>query len=397
MQAIMNITSEIADIVFSLRVRTSAAWQRAIILSIFVIVPLLASQQSASAAVSASGGPRSSVGAMALSHGLPYRLFAPAQQPVQGGFRDAFERYGVSLIGYPLSPEMVENGRTVQYFERMKMEYHPELAAKGTSIQLTRLGVDISAGSTFGKVGAFTPTSAKSYFAETGHSLTEPFLSFWRNNGGLQLFGFPISEVISQDGMTVQWFERARMEYHPELPASDSRVQLTLLGRIAYDRTQKSDDRTSAKATSTQPQPQPNPQPPVDMNAMEKALFDAVNGQRAAAGVQTVMPTDQLGRFARSRSTDMATRGYFAHVTPDGKDTLQLLKEQGISYAFSGEIIAKNNFDDAEAVKTALATYLNSPPHRAVMLDGRYDRVGVGYAKAGDGMHYFTVVFIQQK
>jgi uncharacterized protein YkwD len=39
---------------------------------------------------------------------------------------------------------------------------------------------------------------------------------------------------------------------------------------------------------------------------------------------------------------------------------------------------------------------MQSPLHRAIMLDGRYTQVGVGFARGGDGMNYFTAVFIRR-
>ena len=58
------------------------------------------------------------------------------------------------------------------------------------------------------------------YFSETGHHLSNRagFLDYWRANGGLLLFGYPLTEEISENGRVVQYFERARFEYHPENP-----------------------------------------------------------------------------------------------------------------------------------------------------------------------------------
>jgi hypothetical protein len=77
------------------------------------------------------------------------------------------------------------------------------------------------------------------YFPETGHSLSFAFLGYWTRNGGLAQFGYPISEELRErsatDGVeyTVQYFERARFEYHPEYRGSDAEVLLGLLGTSA--------------------------------------------------------------------------------------------------------------------------------------------------------------------
>jgi hypothetical protein len=66
------------------------------------------------------------------------------------------------------------------------------------------------------------------YFPQTGHSVSGRFLSFWEQNGGLPVFGYPLTDERNEDGRTVQYFERARFEYAPEhAPPYD-----VLLGRL---------------------------------------------------------------------------------------------------------------------------------------------------------------------
>jgi Subtilase family len=73
------------------------------------------------------------------------------------------------------------------------------------------------------------------FLAPTGHTLREPFLSYWQQHGGLAQFGYPLTEPFSEvsktDGKTytVQYFERNRFEFHPENPAGQQ-VLLGLLG-----------------------------------------------------------------------------------------------------------------------------------------------------------------------
>ena len=71
------------------------------------------------------------------------------------------------------------------------------------------------------------------FVAQTNHLLSDRagFLSFWREHGGVLIFGYPLSEEIVEDGQIVQYFERARFEYHPERLGQDGQVQLSLLGR----------------------------------------------------------------------------------------------------------------------------------------------------------------------
>ncbi len=145
---------------------------------------------------------------------------------------------GLNTFGYPLTEAFTENGYTVQYFERNRFELHPENQPP-YNVLLGRLGADSSAGRKFPQIEPFQSTPSHRYFAETGHSLNSAFLTYWQKNGGLAQFGYPISEEIKEtsatDGKeyTVQYFERARFEYHPEFSGTDGQVLLGLLGADA--------------------------------------------------------------------------------------------------------------------------------------------------------------------
>jgi peptidoglycan/xylan/chitin deacetylase (PgdA/CDA1 family) len=78
--------------------------------------------------------------------------------------------------------------------------------------------------------GAVAAAPPSVYFPVTGHVLSGDFLTYWRANGGLSIFGYPITEQMQQGGLQVQYFERARFEYHPEFKGTPYQVELELLG-----------------------------------------------------------------------------------------------------------------------------------------------------------------------
>jgi hypothetical protein len=83
-----------------------------------------------------------------------------------------------------------------------------------------------------------TFTAPSQYFPETGHNVWEPFLSFFHARGGVRVFGYPITEMVQEGELTVQYFERARMEIDPDTP---DRVRIAPLGSIlTKDRQQES-------------------------------------------------------------------------------------------------------------------------------------------------------------
>ncbi len=73
---------------------------------------------------------------------------------------------------------------------------------------------------------------SNTYFKETGHNLSNVFKRYWETKGGLAIYGFPISEEFQENGYTVQYFERARFEFHPEHSGTPNEVQLGLLGNV---------------------------------------------------------------------------------------------------------------------------------------------------------------------
>jgi hypothetical protein len=164
---------------------------------------------------------------------------------VRGRFLDYWQQHGgLAINGYPLTAERqerLEDGRTytVQYFERVRLEYHPENALP-QDVQLGQLGRRVHPADPPAK-----PDPAATYFPQTGHNLGDTvllgtdhptrfileFRTYWEQHGGLAQFGYPISEVRYErleDGQDhrVQYFERARFETGPV------GVRLGQLGRL---------------------------------------------------------------------------------------------------------------------------------------------------------------------
>lgn len=89
-------------------------------------------------------------------------------------------------------------------------------------------------------IGNLMPTSPRpdpgvtnpswTYFQATGHYVANGFQRFWQANGGLPVFGFPLTEEFSEQGQTVQYLERQRFEYHPEHANTPYEVELGRLG-----------------------------------------------------------------------------------------------------------------------------------------------------------------------
>jgi hypothetical protein len=174
----------------------------------------------------------------------PVQLYFPlVGHTLAPPFRAYWEAHGgLAQFGYPLTQPFTEPSATdgkyylVQYFERNRFEYHPENAGTPYEVLLGLLGRTVTAGRE--NEPPFRPVSLPDgplYFPTTGHTIGNVFHAYWQSRGGLPVYGYPISEPFTEvsptDGLPylVQYFERNRLEYHPELPAA-YRVSLGLLG-----------------------------------------------------------------------------------------------------------------------------------------------------------------------
>lgn len=141
----------------------------------------------------------------------------------RAGFLDFWRANGqVVIFGYPVTEEIIENGRVVQYFERARFEFHPELMGTVNQVQLGLLGREILADREV--AGVPDPQNGARYFPETQHTLSGEFRGYWERRDSVNIFGYPISEEIEEDGRIIQYFERARLEYHPDDMAPFYRV-----------------------------------------------------------------------------------------------------------------------------------------------------------------------------
>lgn len=154
--------------------------------------------------------------------------FPSTQHTLGGQFLNYWLAHGsVTNLGYPISEEFQDNGRTIQYFERVVMEFWPENPDL-YKVLLRSLGDELNG--VVPGVPASTPpaTDGSVFYTETGHWLDGRFVDTWESMGGLAQFGFPITEPVLQGDILIQWTERARFEL--DLSRPDQLVMLGLVG-----------------------------------------------------------------------------------------------------------------------------------------------------------------------
>jgi hypothetical protein len=253
------------------------------------------------------------------------QYFYETQHYVCGKYLEFYtSRGGLEIFGYPLSEAYYDPDLEleVQYFQNSRIEYHP----RNPEPYKMLLGLLID------DLGIWFPPAPEEkiprfnndlhhYFPETGHLVEYDFLGYFRTKGGLDIFGYPRSEYMLEDGRMVQYFQRARMEYHSEI-TNGPRMYLAPLGEITID-----------VLSLTGPPFQPAPPPtliaptPTELNVSASVRY-VITGQEGGQTVY-VYVADQNGKPVEGAKVRMVV-GY-----PSGDQVYQF-DEPTDSAGFAG-------------------------------------------------------------
>ena len=124
-------------------------------------------------------------------------------------------------------------------------------------------------------------------------------------------------------------------------------------------------------------------------------VVELTNIERANAGLQPLTLDLQLVDAAQDHSNDMAQDDFFSHTGADGSTVGSRVTDTGYQYSTVGENIAAGQTTAAEVVEG----WMNSPGHRANILNGNFTEIGIGYEYLANDTgsvnynHYWTQVF----
>jgi len=162
-----------------------------------------------------------------------------------------------------------------------------------------------------------------------------------------------------------------------------------------------------------------NQKPVIDKTKLEKKVHQLTNQYRTQHGLSTLSWDDKLSDVARSHSQDMASRNYFSHDTPEGKDPTDRGTSKGyhcqktignLIYSGIAENIFQNNlydtvwtingiptsydWNDLDSLATSTVDgWMDSPGHRENILTDTYDKEGIGVEISSDDKVYITQNF----
>jgi uncharacterized YkwD family protein/spore coat assembly protein SafA len=129
--------------------------------------------------------------------------------------------------------------------------------------------------------------------------------------------------------------------------------------------------------------------PTVDSSVLsyEQQVIKLTNQKRAENGLAPLKYNWELARVARFKAQDMSDKNYFSHTSPTYGGPDKMIRDFGISYRSMGENIAMGYATPEQVVNA----WMNSPGHRANILNASFTEIGVGYVADGN---YWSQMFI---
>ena len=194
---------------------------------------------------------------------------------------------------------------------------------------------------------------------------------------GVYWYQNPDLELKVPEGLIAQFEERVSVS--KQVPESFAKIAATSTAAPATNNTVESTRKQSGDGITDEKS--------VDVvSELEKRVHAGINSARATHGVSPQLGWDtHLARVARAHSEDMTRRGYFRHSNLEGLDPTDRAKAAGYSFREAGcyglgenlTIVLEHPSLEHMSAKAVLS-WMGSPGHRMNLLDGDYERTGIG-------------------
>lgn len=184
------------------------------------------------------------------------------------------------------------------------------------------------------------------------------------------LLSLPLKDSITQESRDSKLAANLAMQSEwankKLAPVFDEAVRHTMNSLTVHP---SSDEQINLHFTYDKPQVRP---------FLEEKMLEMVNEERAKEGLAPLKADPEMTRVARAHSKDMFARGYFAHVNPDGKNPFDRMRAANVKFRAAGENLAL-----AQTLEIAHTNLMNSPGHRANIMNPAFGRLGIGILDGG--------------
>jgi hypothetical protein len=108
-------------------------------------------------------------------------------------------------------------------------------------------------------------------------------------------------------------------------------------------------------------------------NISVNQVLESTNNLRSVSGLGSLSFNNQLAQAAISKAQNMFSEGYWAHTSPTGVEPWDFIKSAGYVYKIAGENLAR----DFDSTPPMMDAWMNSPTHRANIMNPRYEEIGI--------------------
>jgi uncharacterized protein, YkwD family len=201
-----------------------------------------------------------------------------------------------------------------------------------------------------------------------------------------------LQNILKQYGVNTFQKQTTAAVPAPATPAkSTSTAQATPAKSTTTTQATPAKSTTTTATTPAKTSTAPTASASSNLGAYEQQVVDLVNKERAAAGLSALKVNATLANVAETKAADLRDENYFSHTSPKYGSPFDMMKQFGISYTAAGENIAKGQRTPQEV----MTGWMNSPGHRANILNSSYTEIGVGYVTDGSGAGYWVQEFIR--
>ncbi|NIS81490.1 MAG: hypothetical protein GTO14_15095 [Anaerolineales bacterium] len=173
---------------------------------------------------------------MVLGGDPPDRYIPETGHTIDARFVSFYDDHGQDgILGYPISVDFIDpkTGLLVQYFQNARLELVPE-GENNWKVQFAPLGQMLYGWVDPGENTTIPLDSGCKFFPDTRYSVCYYFLEFFDDNGGVEVFGPPISNDYLENGVLVQYFQRFKFEYEYSA-APDEEFRIAALGQVHFE------------------------------------------------------------------------------------------------------------------------------------------------------------------
>lgn len=175
-----------------------------------------------------------------------------------------------------------------------------------------------------------------------------------------------VTEEVRESRLGVQLAMQSEWANRKLAPVFDEAIRQTMNSLTVKP---ESDEKINLSFKVNDAVPKPN---------FEREMLVLVNKERAKQGLKPLRFDPELVPVARAHSQDMFSKGYFAHDNLRGQDPFDRMRSAGVKFRAAGENLAL-----AQTVEIAHVNLMNSPGHRANILNPAFGRVGIGILDGG--------------